>query len=87
MEQCWQHKAETGLENEISKVVWDFKMYPDRVIHHRRPDIVLIDNVDNRVKIIYIAMPWDASIESEYREKVDHYKDLDIELLRLWQNK
>ena len=25
-------------------------------------------------------MPWDANIESKYREKVDHYKDLAIEL-------
>ena len=26
----------------------------------------------------------DTNIESKYREKVDHYKDLDIELSRLW---
>ena len=30
-------------------------------------------------------MLWDTSIESKYREKVDHYKDLAIELSRLWQ--
>ena len=27
----------------------------------------------------------DTNIETKYREKVDHYKDLDIELSRLWQ--
>ena len=31
-------------------------------------------------------MPWDANIESKYRE-VDHYKDLAIELSRLWQKR
>ena len=84
-EQWWQHKVETDLENETSKILWDFNIYTDRAIHHRRPDIVLIDKVDNKVKIIDIAVPWDANIESKYREKVDHYKDLAIELSRLWQ--
>ena len=84
-EQWWQHKVETVLENETYKILWDFNIYTDQAIHHRCPDIVLIDKVDNRVKIIDIAVPWDANIESKYREKVDHYKDLAIELLRLWQ--
>ena len=30
-------------------------------------------------------MPWDATIGRQYREKVDRYKDLAIELSRLWQ--
>ena len=41
--------------------------------------------MDSRVKIIDIAVPWDANIESKYREKIDHYKDLAIELSRVWQ--
>ena len=84
-EQWWQHKVETVLENETSKILWDFNIYTDWAIHHRRPDIVLIDKEDNRVKIIDIAVPWDANIESKYREKVDHYKDLAIELSRSWE--
>ena len=31
-----------------------------------------------------IAVPWDANIESEHREKIDHYKDLAIELSRVY---
>ena len=84
-EQWWQHKVKTVLENETSKILWDFNIYTDRAIHHRRPDIVLIDKVDNRVKIIVIAVPWNANNESKYRERIDHYKDLAIELSRLWQ--
>ena len=41
--------------------------------------------MDSRVKIIDIAVPWDANIESKYREKIDHYKDLAIELSRVGQ--
>ena len=43
--------------------------------------------MDSRVKIIDIAVPWDANIESKYREKIDHYNDLAIELSRLWQKR
>ena len=52
-------------------------------IHHGCPNIVLIDKVDSRVKIIDIAVLWDANVESKYREKVDHYKYLAIELSSL----
>ena len=38
-----------------------------------------------RVKITDIAVLWDTNIESKYRENVDHYKDLAIELSRLWK--
>ena len=51
------------------------------------PNIVLIDKVDSRVKIIDIAVLWDANIESKYGEKVDHYKYLAIELSSLEQKR
>ena len=82
-EQWWQHKVETVLENETSKIQWNFTIYTDRAIHHGRPNIVLINKVDSRVKIIDIAVLWDANIESKYGEKVDHYKDLAIQLSSL----
>ena len=63
------------MENETSKILWDFNIYTDRAIHHHRPNILHIDKVDSR----------GANIESKYGEKVDHYKDLAIELSRFWQ--
>ena len=75
------------MENETYKILWDFNIYTDQAIHHCRLNIVLIDKVDSRVKIIDIAVLWDANIESKYRERVDHYKDLAIELFRLRQKR
>ena len=70
---------------KTSKILWDFNIYTDRAIHRRCPDILLIDKEHTKVKITDIAVLLDTNIESKYREKVDHYKDLDIELSRLWQ--
>ena len=61
---------ETVLENETSKIQWNFNIYTDQAIHHCRPNIVQIDKVDSR----------DANIESKYGEKVGHCKDLAIQL-------
>ena len=74
---------ETVLENGTSKILWDFSIYTDWAIHHGCSNIVLIDKVDSRVKIIDIAVLWDANIESKYGEKVDQYKYLAIELSSL----
>ena len=40
------------MENETFKIQWNFSKYTDQAIHHCRPNIVLIDKVDSRVKII-----------------------------------
>ena len=63
---------------KTSKILWDFNKYTDRAI-------LLIHKGHTRVKITDEAVLWDTNIESKYREKVDHYKDLAIELSRLWQ--
>ena len=34
-------------------------MYTDRAIHHCSPDIVLMDKVVGRIKIVDIAVLWD----------------------------
>ena len=75
----------TRWKNETSKIQWNLSIYTDWAIHHCCPNIVLIDKADSRVKIIDIAVLWDANIESKYREKVDQFRDLAIELSRLWQ--
>ena len=36
-------------------------MYTDGAIHHCSPDIIVIDKVDSRIKVIDIAVLWDTS--------------------------
>ena len=37
------HKPETVLENEMHKILWDFKIQMDHLILARRPHLVLIN--------------------------------------------
>ena len=41
-EQWYDHKAEAVSENEDVKLLWDFSIQMDKVIHARRPDIVIV---------------------------------------------
>ena len=39
----YNHKPESVYEDEEVKILWDFNIYTDHVIQHRRPDIVVLD--------------------------------------------
>ena len=42
-DKCYQHQLAPVVENKRYKLLWDFSIQTDRVIEHRRPDIVIVD--------------------------------------------
>ena len=66
------------------KILWDFNIHTDKVIHHRIPDIVAVNSADKTVEIIDVAIPSDKRVQEK---KIDHYTDLKIELQRIWHSK
>ena len=71
-------------ENEKVKILWDFMIQTDRVIEHRRPDIVVVEKIGGKCFIIDIAVPGDHNIQQKEIEKKTKYEDLRIEVARLW---
>jgi len=65
--------------------LWDFKIYTNRVISARHPDIVVIN--DNTMQLKDVSISTDHHIMSKENEKIEIYQDLRIELERLWQKK
>ena len=57
------------LENEQYKLYWDITMHTDKTIPYNTPDITL---QDIKQKII------------KYNEKIEKYKELEIEIERIW---
>ena len=41
----------------------------DRVIPAHRPDLTLVDKTNNKVSLIYVAVPWDSKAEHKEQEK------------------
>ena len=80
----YSYTPEKVLENESSKLLWDFQINTDRTIIASKPDIIFQDKKTNKLYLIDIAIPADANIVKKRIEKIDKYIDLSIELKRLW---
>ena len=56
----------------------------DRVIEHRRPDIVVVEKIGEKCFIIDIAVAGDHNVQQKELEKKTKYEDLRIEIAKLW---
>ncbi|XP_053149009.1 uncharacterized protein LOC128343627 isoform X2 [Hemicordylus capensis] len=83
----WDHQIEKVEENEDVKILWGFRLQTDKHLPHNTPDITVVEKKEKQVKIIDIAIPGDSRIEEKEIEKITKYKDLQIEIERLWQKK
>ena len=61
---------EKVLENEEVKLMWDFNVQTDRVIEHRRPDIILIKKKTKQCLIIDVASTGDHGVAKKETEKI-----------------
>ena len=51
----YEHEPESVLEDEDSKILWDFSIQTDHVIEAWRPDLVVVDKRERSCKIIDFA--------------------------------
>ncbi|XP_045460409.1 uncharacterized protein LOC123670874 [Harmonia axyridis] len=72
-------------ENDAVKVYWDHPLITDRPIAHNRPDIVILEKMENRATIVDITVPADDNAEKAYTEKIIKYHDLAFELKELYR--
>ena len=68
----------------MMKVLWDFTIQCDHFIEHRRPDIVVVDELARTALIIDIAVPGDSRVADKEIEKREKYQLLAREMHRLW---
>lgn len=84
-EKWYEHRAEKVIENEKCKLLWDFDVKTDKVISARRPDLLIVHKEKREATIIDVAIPGDSRIASKEAEKKTKYRDLAVELQRLWE--
>ena len=80
----YDHIPQSVIENEETKILWDFTIQCDRYVQNRRPDIVVIEKSKQECKIIDIAVPNDNRVGSKEQEKIEKYQDLRQEIAHLW---
>ena len=67
----YEHKPESVIENKNLKILWDFIIQCDHMIEAKRPDIVVVDNVEKETMIINVAISGDTRVCDKEREKTE----------------
>jgi hypothetical protein len=68
-------------------ILWNQQVQTDRTIPNNRPDFVIRDNEKGTCILIDAAISGDRSVIKKEAEKILKYKDLTIEIQRMWNVK
>ena len=77
-------KPEGVEESDEVKILWDCMIQCDKMIEHRKPDIVVVIKKERKCMIIDIAIPGDVRVVNKEEEKVIKYQELKHEIARMW---
>ena len=66
----YEHKAEAIMENKKVETLLDFKIYVEKLINARRPDIGIIKKDLKECYIIDIAIPGDIRTDIKEKQKI-----------------
>jgi len=80
----YEHEPTTVTEKNIVTILWDMPIDTDRTMATNRSDIVLKNEKDKTCLLIDMAVPLDANTSVKTTEKPNKYKNLEIEVERMW---
>lgn len=83
----YEHKPEPVVETKTATILWDFPINTDRTIKANRPDIVIKDHKNKFCLLIDPSVPSDNNVSTKEFDKLSKYKDLQIEIEKMWELK
>ena len=83
----YEHHPPAVVEQGNVTVLWDFPINTDRTIKANRPDIVVKDRLEKTCLLIDMSVPSDRNIAVKEFDKLSKYKDLEIEIQKMWHLK
>ena len=86
-EKWYLHNPQTVRENVNHKLIWDMNIQSDNVIVERRPDIVIVNKMEETAIIIDVAIPGDKKTIDKEKKKIEKYQNLKREIQRFWNLK
>ena len=78
--------VETGQGGNVT-ILWNQQVQTDRTIPNNKPDIIIRDNEKRTCVLINVAISGDINVIKKEAEKILKYKDLAIEIQRIWNVK
>jgi hypothetical protein len=72
------------VENGSSRIYFDRTLYTMNTRESNRPDITLINKIENKGYLLDIAVPLSHNLESTYNTKISKYSELAEDLKKQW---
>ena len=82
----YEHKPSTVMEGKDVIILWDTPIHTDKDTANR-PDIVIKDKKENKCIFIDMSVPSERNVANKETEKLSKYKDLEIEVNKMWNMK
>ena len=76
----------TGQGGDVT-ILWTQQVQTDRTIPNNKPNIIIRDNEKRTCMLIVVAISRDRNVIKKEVEKILKYKDLTIEIQRMWNVK
>lgn len=86
-EKWYEHSPDPVIDTPDITILWDTQVHTDRTILANKPDIIVKNKKLRTCILIDVAIPSDYNITQKEAEKRLKYKDLQIEIQRLWHMK
>ena len=85
----YEHVPNSVVTNQGGKVtiLWNQQVQTDRTIPNNKPDIIMRDNEKRTCILIDVAIPGARYVIKKEAEKILKYKNLTIEIQRMWNVK
>ena len=84
---CYEHKPKKVVETESATILWDFSIHADRTMQANKSDINIKGHKEKTCKLLDFTFPLDINISAKQFEKLSNYKNLQMEIERMWQLK
>jgi len=68
-------------------ILWNRQVQTDRTIPNNKPDIISRGNENETCMLTVVAISGDRNVIKKEAEKILKYKDLSIEIQRMWNVK
>ena len=80
----YEHNPVEVTKGKDVTILWYLTIHKDRTITANKPDIVIKDRKMSTCQTIAMAIPCDSNISTKENDKLQKYKDLEIEVTRMW---
>ena len=78
--------VERGQGGKVT-ILWNQQVQTDRTIPKNKPDVIIRDNEKKTCMLIDYEISGDINVIKKEAEKILKYKDLTIEIQRMWNIK